>query len=250
VESLTFSKKFIDCEINNAPMDKFRVNFKEGIEDNYRLIATDYWKIENSRFVYTVVEIAQKYGLSNIALTGVVQRNATCSKFVGICSICQEEIWHTASNRISFNSLKKKSQCEECREAERQKWMDQVEARNRKLLQRENKQQLQPNKSNQIQPSTTLKFSLARNTNKTKPKQPEYSGTFMLKQDVVLKAGVKYLYGGWELTDGSINLQFKPVQEIFPTQQREIHEEPQFIGTQIMDFLHDLNEDDDKEEQK
>ncbi|MEH6306927.1 hypothetical protein RYH73_14840 [Olivibacter sp. CPCC 100613] len=233
-------------------MYKFRINFKEGIEENYRLIAIDYWKIEESRFVHTIVEIAQKYGVSHMALTGIVQRNATCSKFVGVCSICQEEIWQTASNRTSFNSLKKKSQCEECRELERQKWLDQVEARNRGLRQRETKQQLQQKGLNQIPPSTTLKFSLARNTNKTKPKQPEYSGTFVLKQDVVIKAGVKYLYGGWELTDGSINLQFKPVEEIFPTQQRDIREEPGFIGRQVEQLYNDLmtiNEERDKNDE-
>jgi len=88
--------------------------------------------------------------------------------------------------------------------------------------------------------SSTLKFSLEWNNNRIKVKQPHYSGTFNLKQDVVLKAGIKYLYGGWEQTDGSINLQFKPVDEITVTKQTRTSDEPDFIGIQVEQLYHEI----------
>ena len=79
-----------------------------------------------------------------------------------------------------------------------------------------------------------LSFSLVPNIRKTKPRQPEYSGTFKLLDDVILKAGVKYIYGGWINTDGSINLKFQPESEIKrKVEQTNIEEESDDIRNAI-----------------
>lgn len=59
-----------------------------------------------------------------------------------------------------------------------------------------------------------LGFSLVKKTNRLKTTQAHYAGTFELKEDVILKAGVKYIYGGWIQTDESINLKFTPLENI------------------------------------
>jgi hypothetical protein len=57
-------------------------------------------------------------------------------------------------------------------------------------------------------------FSLIKNFNKSKVRQPDYSGTFVLKRAVKLDSDVKYIYGGWLITDGSINLKIQPVSNL------------------------------------
>ena len=76
------------------------------------------------------------------------------------------------------------------------------------------------------QSEDSLSFSLAKKEHKTKPKQPDYSGTFTLPTDIILKAGVKYIYGGWIQTDLSINLKFTPLANIVSVQQTDIENEP------------------------
>jgi len=86
-----------------------------------------------------------------------------------------------------------------------------------------------------------LSFSLAKKANKNKPRQPDYSGTFTLKNDVILKAGEKYLYGGWIQTDESINLKFTPLKDIDPgAEQTEIENEPKLVGAIIKELYDDL----------
>jgi RNase P subunit RPR2 len=59
-----------------------------------------------------------------------------------------------------------------------------------------------------------LGFSLAKNIHKTNVRQPDYSGTFILSRPVKLEAEIKYIYGGWINTDGSINLKIQPLANI------------------------------------
>lgn len=75
-----------------------------------------------------------------------------------------------------------------------------------------------------------LGFSLAKREQKTSVRQPDYSGTFVLPTDVILKAGVKYIYGGWVQTDNSINLKFTPLQDIDTVKQTTIDQEPKILG--------------------
>ncbi|MCL9806796.1 hypothetical protein NAT51_14775 [Flavobacterium amniphilum] len=92
-----------------------------------------------------------------------------------------------------------------------------------------------------IEIKDTLSFSLSKKLNKTKQNQPDYSGTFILKNDVVLKAGVKYLYGGWSQTDDSINLKFTPLGSIpYKPIQSEIENEPKLVEDILKDFFNVL----------
>ena len=81
--------------------------------------------------------------------------------------------------------------------------------------------------SNDIPVKTTnsLSFSLSKKAYKNRPKQPDYAGTFTLPYDVLLKAHEAYLYGGWILSDGSINLKFTPVKDVNKVKQTEIEDE-------------------------
>ena len=82
-----------------------------------------------------------------------------------------------------------------------------------------------------------LSFSLTKKDNKTNIKQPDYSGTFTLLTDVVLKAGVKYIYGGWVQTDNSINLKFTPLSEIVTAKQTDIENESKIAKDILSDML-------------
>ena len=75
-----------------------------------------------------------------------------------------------------------------------------------------------------------FRFHLAKNYHKTIPRQPNYTGTFIPKIDIVLKAGVKYIYGGWENTDESISVKIQPLEDVKPSViQSSIKEAPEHI---------------------
>lgn len=81
-----------------------------------------------------------------------------------------------------------------------------------------------------------LSFSLSKRLLRATPKHPHYSGTFTLQTDVILKAGVKYIYGGWEQTDQSINLKFTPADQIKKVHQTTEVEETPSIGELIFNM--------------
>ena len=85
-----------------------------------------------------------------------------------------------------------------------------------------------------------LSFSLKPKLNKTEARHPDYSGVFKLPTDVLLKQGVEYVYGAWVLTDGSINLKFTPKEDIFPTINEDLDDQPQSLKSHLDDFLSSL----------
>ncbi len=60
--------------------------------------------------------------------------------------------------------------------------------------------------------NSTLRFSLQKTENRLNSTQPDYSGTFTLKNEVFLK-DEKYIYTGVVCTDGSISFNFEPFSE-------------------------------------
>ena len=89
-----------------------------------------------------------------------------------------------------------------------------------------------------------LGFSLVRKTNRLKPTQAHYAGTFELKEDVILKAGVKYIYGGWVQTDESINLKFTPLESIQSAPlQTNLEDEPKLASDIIREMFNRLEDD-------
>lgn len=87
-----------------------------------------------------------------------------------------------------------------------------------------------------------LSFSLAKNLHKNKERQPDYSGKFILKKPVKLDAGVKYIYGGWKNTDGSINLKIQPLDEIQNAVQYPLNREPRHIGKILDDVFNQIDQ--------
>jgi len=85
-------------------------------------------------------------------------------------------------------------------------------------------------------------FSLHKSKNQLTPRHPYYSGTFTLETDIVLRANVKYIYGGWVQTDGSITLKFTPHDKIvkYPV-QTSIEEEDESIRNVLDDMCNDLD---------
>lgn len=97
--------------------------------------------------------------------------------------------------------------------------------------------------------SEILSFSLLKKDNKISARHPDYSGTFTPNTDIILKAGVKYISGGWILSDNSINLNFKPLANSDVPIQTKIEEEPKIVGDLINQMFNPLklNENDEFE---
>ena len=89
-----------------------------------------------------------------------------------------------------------------------------------------------------------LSFSISKNINKKNVRQPDYSGSFILKLPVKLDKDVKYTYGGWINIDGSISLTFKPVDDLFKkVEQSEMVDKPAHIRTIASDFFNQIEQD-------
>jgi len=93
-----------------------------------------------------------------------------------------------------------------------------------------------------------LSFSMSKNINKTSIRQPDYSGTFILRRAIRLEAEIKYIYGGWLNTDGSINLKIQPLENIFQNVEHgKIENEPTHIKNILDNFFNKI-EINDREE--
>lgn len=90
-----------------------------------------------------------------------------------------------------------------------------------------------------------LSFSLIKKENKETIRQPDYGGTFILQRDVILRANVKYIYGGWIQIDGSINLKFTPSSNLQTNKviQKNIETEPELVGEIIKSMFNDMRND-------
>lgn len=97
------------------------------------------------------------------------------------------------------------------------------------------------NNTNSSEVKNTFGFSLEKKVNRTKETQPHYGGTFVLKDDVILRAGEVYLYGGWIQNDQSINLKFTPIEKIkqAPT-QTNLNHKPEHISDIINSMFNKL----------
>lgn len=56
---------------------------------------------------------------------------------------------------------------------------------------------------------SSFKFKLETNNKKTSDKQPAFSGSISLNEDVVFDKHTEYQYGGWVNEDGSISIEIK-----------------------------------------
>lgn len=98
------------------------------------------------------------------------------------------------------------------------------------------------NNTNFSEVKNILGFSLEKKINRTKETQPHYGGTFILKEDVILKAGEVYLYGGWIQNDQSINLKFTPINQINKApNQTKLDHEPKHISDIINNIFNELS---------
>ncbi len=88
-----------------------------------------------------------------------------------------------------------------------------------------------------------LSFSLSKKRNKSEVKQPDYGGTFILPTDIILKANETYVYGGWILSDGSINLRFTPAKDVHVVEQTTFENAPQKVRYIIEGMFNNLRTD-------
>ncbi|WP_431609197.1 hypothetical protein [Chryseobacterium sp. 'Rf worker isolate 10'] len=65
-------------------------------------------------------------------------------------------------------------------------------------------------------------FNIPLNNHPSSERAPKYSKAFTLPVDVCFERGVEYLVGAWVLTDGSININFRPRDAIFRSVDREL----------------------------
>lgn len=65
-------------------------------------------------------------------------------------------------------------------------------------------------------------FNIPLSNHPTSERTPKYSKAFTLPVDVCFEKGVEYLVGTWILTDGSININFRPRNTIFRSEDRNL----------------------------
>ncbi|AOW10472.1 hypothetical protein [Flavobacterium gilvum] len=93
--------------------------------------------------------------------------------------------------------------------------------------------------------SNILRFSLTKKEYKKTDRDPDYGGIFTLPGDIILKANTRYIFGGWTLTDGSINLSFTPLADLQKSNvtQENIENEPQLIGDIVKNMFNEIRDD-------
>lgn len=85
-------------------------------------------------------------------------------------------------------------------------------------------------------------FSLMKNEFKGNDRQPNYKGTFTLKKEIRLEEGVKYMYGGWINSDGSIHFKFQPIDSFVSIiEQGSFENEPDEIKEKFFNLTNDFD---------
>jgi uncharacterized Zn finger protein (UPF0148 family) len=107
-----------------------------------------------------------------------------------------------------------------------------------------------PTKGDKVNMPDYFGFSLSKKLNKTTPNQPDYGGTFILPTDIILRANETYVYGGWILSDGSINLKFTPAKDIHVVEQTTFENEPQKVRDIIEGMFNHLRKDKNEDEEE
>jgi len=84
-----------------------------------------------------------------------------------------------------------------------------------------------------------ISFELIRNPNWKHQNTPLHSGTITFKQDIVIKAGTKCLYGVWARENKNLWLSVTPVSDIIVSTNKSVEYEPEPIRTILNRFLND-----------
>lgn len=84
-----------------------------------------------------------------------------------------------------------------------------------------------------------ISFELIRNPNWKHQNTPLHSGTITFKQDIVIKAGTKCLYGVWARENKNLWLSITPVSDIIISKNRSVDYEPEPIRTILNRFLNE-----------
>ncbi len=82
-----------------------------------------------------------------------------------------------------------------------------------------------------------ISFKLLRNKTRKDKNTPLFSGTVEFKQDIVIKAGTKCLYGVWSREDENQWLTITPVSDIIVAKNKTIEYEAEPIRTILKRFL-------------
>lgn len=82
-----------------------------------------------------------------------------------------------------------------------------------------------------------ISFELFRNPRWMEKDTPLHSGTVTFKQDVLIKAGTKCLYGVWTRKNNNLWLSITPVSDIILSRNQRVDDEPEAIKTILNKFL-------------
>ena len=304
-------------------MKENRVNISDEIDAISKEILKNYWLNENEEFRYKIVDLCQKYNLTNFKITELVKNYSSFLKSK-TCNICRNDFFEKIETRGKLKGSFWNIECEYCKKAKKQQNIQKTQKINlenenilksrlllfnksfsekkweilnenefeiyQKIIDNKTLKNIKQNifkndffcqstwtvfnkleklnliiverNSNKtvlnvyfderveniffknykkIDNNDTLSFSLAKKQDKSKQSQPDYSGTFILKNDIILKAGMKYLYGGWLQTDESINLKFTPLENIRENViQSDIVNEPKLVGDIISKMFNEF----------
>jgi hypothetical protein len=84
-----------------------------------------------------------------------------------------------------------------------------------------------------------ISFKLIKNSNWRDKNTPLFSGTIEFKQDIVIKAGTKCVYGVWSREDENQWLSITPVSDIIIAKNKSVDYEPEPLRTILNRFLND-----------
>lgn len=96
------------------------------------------------------------------------------------------------------------------------------------LFTEENECTTDPNQTSNLDSFDTINtytFNIPLNNSPISTRSPKYSKGFKLPIDVCFEKDVEYIVGAWILTDGSININFKPKNTIVKSEDRTLSEE-------------------------
>ena len=90
----------------------------------------------------------------------------------------------------------------------------------------------------QDSPAEELKIELTINDISDHPDKPKFAGIVSFKENIVLKKGVKYVFGMWERVNNELHLTFIPAEKIAKSpKQIRLSKESKYIQEIINDFL-------------
>lgn len=235
----------------------YELKLEKGIDEISLKVITEYWLIEDQKFVNKVRNIGLQYNLTLFEVQKLVAKKSSYKINLGKCNTCEKTESAVVYSRSAFLATNLIiDNCIACKrilianeqEKERIESIERKEFNAMKWKTQQKNKQYKSYSSNDTEfdkeISNTLGFSLFKNKNKTTSRQPYFSTVFTLSHDVILKKGEKYIAGGWIQTDQSLNVKFTPLSDL---ENRTTHTDVENEPKSVKDILNDMYNDLDSE---